>query len=359
MEKRGASAGRDWQATVEGQLILDSLTPVETDRMLAAGWTRSGKLARTFTGIQLYGHWYDCVMLRLPLRVFFWKKRLRKLLRRNEGRFQWEVRPYLCGDEEKRLLWSRYKTQVHGWVDPPEIDLHLFRGIAPENFRTRELIIRDGGRLVAFSVFDQGLQSIASLEAAYDPEYQRFSPGLYSMLLEIRHAQAAGMELYYPGFLPRNYPDTMFEYKLRPGNLHFFRVADQTWQPMECLQEGDLLFRTVLDNLRSALPEVAAAGFSGALVALQSPWTTAFPRPDIANFLLFLEMYAPDRQDRWKWLLTWDPLDRQYLLFPSVPNPNLPTNMTGSAGYQHPRPRVLPVAGFARPAALHDWLAGQ
>ncbi len=352
MEKNVAVAsGPAWHATLDGGIPLASLTPAQTDGMLAAGWTRNGRSARTFTGIRLYGDWYGCVMLRLPLHGFSWKKRLRKLLRRNERHFKWDVGPYRPEDAERLALWRRFKSEVHSWMSPPDLDQHILRGAAPEDFHTWELTVREAGRLVAFSIFDHGSRSIASLEAAYDPGFHRFSPGLYTMLLEIDYAQAAGMDYYYPGFLPRNFPDSMFEYKLRPGNLEFFRVADQSWRPTDQLEEKDWLFHAVRDRLWSVRPGLAAIGRSGTLVVPQYPLPTFFPRPDIANYLLFLEIVGQDSAAT-RHLLTWDPLDRLYRLFPAAGYPEEFLVPAPYDGPDQPRIPVLPTADFDDPAEL-------
>ena len=208
---------------------MQALSPAGMDSLLANGYYRNGMDACAASVRYMVKSWASAVMLRVRLRDFVWKKRLRKLLRNNGERFSHQFRQFQP-TPEKEVLWQRFKSGVHGWQTVPTLEHHLLRGQPATTFNTWELCVYEGGKLVAISVFDRGERSICSLEAAYDANFRKHSLGLYTMLLEIEHSIGEGLECYYPGFFPKDNP--MFDYKLRPGNIEFFRVETAEWLPL-------------------------------------------------------------------------------------------------------------------------------
>ena len=156
------------------------------DQALAAGYFRNGAEYCSIHARYIGHRLASCVNLRLPIAGFAFKKRHRKLLKNNSLRFRIEVRPFVH-NEEKEALWQRYKTTVHEWGQVSQLEYHLLRGNPASGYRMHDLCVYDQGKLVAFSVFDQGISSLASLEAAYDPDYASYSLGFYTMLLEIQY----------------------------------------------------------------------------------------------------------------------------------------------------------------------------
>ena len=68
-------------------------------------------------------------------------------------------------------------------------------------FDTREVRVWNGDRLVAFSWFDLGRESVQSLIGVYEPSMARQSLGFYTMLLEVQHALEQGLRFHYPGYV--------------------------------------------------------------------------------------------------------------------------------------------------------------
>ncbi|GEM_PF-2146158 len=218
------------------RIPVERLSPQEMDALLANGYYRNG-LDACANSVRFMGQaWVSAVMLRVRLTDFVWKKRLRKLLRNNNENFSFHIQPFVP-TAAKESLWQQYKLGVHDWANVPTLEAHLLRGQPAANFNTWELCVYAGERLLAFSVFDRGARSITSLEAAYDVAFSKYSLGVYTMLLEIGHCIELELDYYYPGFYPNG--DPMFAYKLRPGNLEFFRVESAEWLPLEQLAPAD------------------------------------------------------------------------------------------------------------------------
>ena len=76
------------------------------------------------------------------------------------------------------------------------------------------------GRLLALS--------LASLLAAFHPDYSAYSLGTYTLLREIAFAQETGRSFFYPGYILDRTP--LFDYKLRLGSMEFLG-RDRVWHP--------------------------------------------------------------------------------------------------------------------------------
>lgn len=225
---------------------IEKLSAEETDELLANGYFRNGLNVLSAQGRYISGEWKPNVMLRIPLKNFQWKKRARKLLRRNARHFEVRIAP-LSPRSEIEELWYLFKTEIHQWTNVARITDYLLRGQPAENFNTFELGVYHGDRLVAFSLFDKGRKSIASLEAAYHPDFHKHSLGYYTMLLELEYAIGEGLDWFYPGFFPKGL--SMFEYKLRPGGAEFFRLRETSWLPWDEFSERDWLAEEIEEKL--------------------------------------------------------------------------------------------------------------
>ncbi|NNE55252.1 MAG: hypothetical protein HKN32_04480, partial [Flavobacteriales bacterium] len=89
-------------------------------------------------------------------------------------------------------------------------------------FNTYEVCVYDGNRLVAASLYDLGECAMASLIAMQDPEYQKHSLGIYTMLKEVEHARKMNLKWYYPGYVLDK--PSSFSYKLSLGTFEHYNV---------------------------------------------------------------------------------------------------------------------------------------
>ncbi|MFM7103898.1 MAG: hypothetical protein ACKOW8_00130, partial [Flavobacteriales bacterium] len=92
-------------------------------------------------------------------------------------------------------------------------------------FRTMEVAIYCGDKLIAYSLFDVGFKAMASLLCCYDPSYGHLSLGMATMLFEIQYARENGISWYYPGYVLDE--PTRMDYKLSLGNFEFLQNNHQ------------------------------------------------------------------------------------------------------------------------------------
>lgn len=194
------------------------------------------------------------IYLRAPVNPPIFSKGKRKLLRKNLQHFRYEVRDFYC-DEEINQLWVAFKEEAHNWQNVPNLAQHIFRNNSPKSYPAKLLTVYKEDKLVAFTVFFEGEKSLASLEAAYDLNYSKYSLGIFTMLLEMKYAHERGKEFYYPGFMYKDVP--MFQYKMRLGGLQYFQLRSRQWKPIEELKAEDWVYETMKFKILQVAVKIA------------------------------------------------------------------------------------------------------
>ncbi len=230
---------------------LDRIYPWELDMYLASGWYRMGQ--GIYTCSVLWGELgpTPVIWTRLPLKDFTFDKRQRKLMRRNSRRFKVEVRRFVFHEEQERLF-DLYRAFFDGYLAPSFKE--QVNGPAEGNvFDSLEVAIYDGDELVAFSLFDEGMNSTTSISGIYHPAYARYSLGYWTMLLEMAYSLEKKKGYYYPGYVVPGIPK--FDYKLRIGkNIEGFLPAESRWIPYSRFPH-ELLEPNIIIKLLSLLVE--------------------------------------------------------------------------------------------------------
>ncbi|MEZ4989915.1 MAG: arginine-tRNA-protein transferase [Saprospiraceae bacterium] len=214
----------------------ETMSPEALDAYLAKGWYRMGQTIFTTHFLCFQQHFYSAIWVRLELADYQFGKRARKLLRRNARQFRYEFKKGKI-DREKERLYQRYRRSFPGMLAPSLKD-SLLDGEDQNIYNSLEVAIYDGEKLIAFSFFDLGQESAASILGVYDPDYDRYSLGYYTMLLEIQYCLDQELEYYYPGYVVPGY--SRFDYKLRIGDVEYFDLASNKWEDFSELAEEDI-----------------------------------------------------------------------------------------------------------------------
>jgi arginyl-tRNA--protein-N-Asp/Glu arginylyltransferase len=279
-------------------LSPQGLTRSDLDDYLAKGWRPFGQRIYTANFIQVeLGEIYSVVPTRLPLSTHQWRKGQRKLLRKNGQAFRTTIGPAVLNREKIRVN-ERYLLE-HPKKSIPELNIHLEHE-GRKIFSTLECSIYHGDKLIAFSFFDVGEASVYSKAGIYDPDYQAFSLGLYSMYLEIEWCAEKGLEYYYPGYIS---PDTpLFDYKTKIGQLEFWNLHLRKWLPLKAFQLQQhgplavLLSRT--QTLNDALYENGLSAKRYKYVFFEMKMTHAGPYA-LLDSPCFLLLNCPAPQQCW------------------------------------------------------------
>ncbi|MEM9848298.1 MAG: arginine-tRNA-protein transferase, partial [Bacteroidota bacterium] len=230
----------------------EQISGQELDDYLEMGWYRMGQSIFTCHFLSFGERLYSAIWLRLPLKGFKFKKRQRKLMRKNEH-FRVLIRPANL-DKSKEDLYQKYRWYCFKGNIAISLKDSLLDGKNRNIYNTLECCIYDEDKLIAVSFFDCGINSISSILGMYDPDYQSYSLGYYSMLLEMRYGLEHQFEYYYPGYVVPGY--SRFDYKARIGQVEYFSLSKDQWLPYQSIQPADYPLNEMaaaLDQLRIAL----------------------------------------------------------------------------------------------------------
>lgn len=203
----------------------------ELDIYLARGWYRMGQTIFTTHFLCFDKNFYSAIWIRQDLKDYKFRKSLRKIIRKNDRHFEVAFRPALINEERERL-YQIYRQDFPGILAPNLLE-SLQDGGYTNIFKTYEVAIYEGEKLVGLSYFDLGEESAASIIGIYHPDYKKHSIGFYSMLKEIEFCQNQGLRYYYPGYVVPGYP--RFDYKARIGDVDYYNLKRNDWLPYQSL----------------------------------------------------------------------------------------------------------------------------
>lgn len=223
-----------------------SLSPARLDKYLASGWFRSAPMLYRSQLICLEEDVFSTVNIRIRLKDYALTKSLRKIVNRNDKQFRYEVKRFSLNQEKERL----YHGQKHRFKGFIFDNLHqfFFANLEDSVFDTFEVCVYDGDKLIAVSFFDRGKTSLASILGLYDRDYEKYSLGTYTMLLEIRYGLQNFCKYYYPGYILDK--PSVFDYKLRLAkeNMEYYNWKGR-WRPIDKLEQERLLVHRLRERI--------------------------------------------------------------------------------------------------------------
>lgn len=248
--------------------VLQSST---LDDYLAKGWFRSSASMHRTRILCFEQALHEVINIRLPLKDYTPKKRLRRTKRKVNETFEVVVRPFQNSAEKERL-YQQHKHRFRGYLQKSLY--HYLKGEDEERhhlsiFDTHEVCVFDKGKLVGFSLFDVGELAIASIIGVFDANYERYSIGTFTMLQEIEYAQSLGFQYYYPGYVLHG--TSIFDYKLRLGDMEFYNQHKE-WRPFSELHTLERISDLIVSKIEAV--ERFLQGFEMPYVRVNYP---AFP----------------------------------------------------------------------------------
>lgn len=290
----------------------EQLPPAELDYYLAMGWRPAGQSIYSADFIQLSpGELISVLPTRLPLDQHRFSKRMRKLMRRNQRLFSLRISPESRITTEKRRVNELYRLE-HPDKSLELIEYHLAGPRHKRIFDTWETEIYFDKRLVAFSFFDVGAESAYSKAGIYDPNFSRYSLGLYSLLEEVAYCKEQDLSYFYPGYVSPS--DPTFNYKHRIGDLEYWQLSKRRWRPFAAFdpQQDDPLTEHY-QRLEALQRECELAGISTKLY--QYPYLDIrFSMEGPSNYLDFpCLLYLKQYQQNQHWIVVYQLETGRYL----------------------------------------------
>ncbi|MEZ5037842.1 MAG: hypothetical protein R2760_10190 [Chitinophagales bacterium] len=205
------------------------------DKLLSLGYFRTANYMLR-TRVMLYNsELYNLFHIRYELKTYLFPKSLRKLYNKNSKSFYHKIGPFV-NTKEKEFLFSKHQVRFKG-SNTSSLHKFLFDCESFSIFNTYQVEIFDKStnQLVAYSVFDVGTNSLASILGIFDSKYEAFSLGLYSMILEVQYGQEKNFNYYYPGYIADK--PSPFNYKTRLGKRpEYYNWFDETWHILDDIE---------------------------------------------------------------------------------------------------------------------------
>jgi arginine-tRNA-protein transferase len=156
------------------------------------------------SGSEIYrpdcGPCHDCIATRIPVEQFAYRRRHRRLLKKNRQRFTltWENARFTPAyfDLYRRYLDSRHGDGEMANPMPEDFDRFLIGSWSETMF----LCMYDQDQLISVAVTDFSDNALSAVYTFFDPEYSADSPGVYSILSQISEARRFGLPWLYLGY---------------------------------------------------------------------------------------------------------------------------------------------------------------
>ena len=218
----------------------DELPGDQLDALLAMGWYRMHQTLFTLSHLEYevsrQVHW-----LRMPVGAVTGSRAHRRIRKLNAG-FHVRIDRLVSIPSAHAELYARYRASI----DFDGADTIRWSMYGPEVgdrniFQTHVISVHDGDRLVAGGYFDVGDRSAASILHFYDPEYARYSPGKFLMLITVDFLKENGFEFYYPGYLVAGWPKMNYKLFLGKDITEYYDPGTMSWLPFdERILEADI-----------------------------------------------------------------------------------------------------------------------
>ncbi|MDR1317951.1 MAG: arginyltransferase [Spirochaetales bacterium] len=154
----------------------------------------------------------ECVQMRIPVASFVPSGSQKRVVRKNA-----DVRISIVPAEFRTDvfdLYQRYCAFKHGENGD---DKNAFRGFLCDSpLDTRMTLYHAGGVLAAVGWIDVLPRGLSSVYFAFEPEFARRSPGIFSIVREIGIAKSMGLDYYYLGFLVEASPKMSYKAAFGP-----------------------------------------------------------------------------------------------------------------------------------------------
>jgi len=208
------------------RLPLRKLTPEETDRRLAQGDRRYGRLFYRPSCPACRA----CEPLRVMVEAFRPSRSQQRVLARGDRELRTEIgEPMVTSD--RLALYDKHRT-VRGLAkqSEPTLDDAMYSMFFVDRLVDAfEFRFYRGDELVGFAVSDRGARSLSAVYCAFDPDVSRLSIGTYSILKHIELARNERLAYVYLGLYIEENRHVSYKAKFVPHE----RRIDGTWQLFE------------------------------------------------------------------------------------------------------------------------------
>lgn len=210
--------------------VLQPLHPVVFDDLMAEAWRLLGdRMVRHNFSVH-EGLMCGSIPLRIALDRYAPSKSQRKLMRKNAHlhrvfqAIRWRENMDVLFDLHTERFADRRPKHLSDFIGPEAHRLPV------QGFQF-EVGLDKNSPVFAYSFFHLGLEAVSSTYCIYNPDFQRFSPGIFTMILEIELSKLLNKKYYYLGYI-HDVP-SKFDYKLGWHGTEYYDWKTGLWLPLE------------------------------------------------------------------------------------------------------------------------------
>lgn len=162
----------------------------------------------------------ECRVFRIPIHTFRMTDSQKRVWKKGNALFRYELKKPEY-DPKKLRMYRRYLLYQHRRYES-DLDEHGYYDFFVSSFlkeHTKELVLLYQDRPVGIGIIDIVEDVLSSVYFFFDPDVARFSPGVYSMLLEIDLARQMGLSYYYPGYYIAGCPAMNYKARFGPAEI--------------------------------------------------------------------------------------------------------------------------------------------
>lgn len=167
-----------------------------------------------------------CEPIRIDVQQFEPDRTQRRVYRRGLELLDVEIGPPEYSPE-KVALYNRHKALRGLSADGQDIDEAGYRAFLVDTCcESFELRYRLDGRLVGVAVVDRAEDALSAVYFYFDPEFERLSPGVFSIMKQIELCRAWDLRFLYLGLYIRECPSMAYKARYLPHE----RRLEGRWQ---------------------------------------------------------------------------------------------------------------------------------
>ncbi len=178
----------------------------------------------------------ECKNLRIDVENFKLSRSQKKALKRNKETQVYISKPSLTTEHiELYNRYHKFKAQKSGWKYY-EIDYETYYTefvVGAHDFGKEVLYFHDG-KLVGVDLIDILEDGISSIYFYYDPDFERLSLGIYSLLIQIELAKKYGLKWIYLGYWVDGCASFAYKTNFKPYQIleGFPKLSEEPkWRP--------------------------------------------------------------------------------------------------------------------------------
>jgi len=203
------------------RMPLQTITPDDADRRLAAGHRRTGE----FVYQTHCPSCQACEPIRIEVDSFQFQRNHLRTLKRCDQKLTQVIGP-VRADDQRVLLFNKHRTARNLAKQDSEIDIEEYIwGFVRSCFDSFEIAYYLDDRLVCLAVCDTGKTSLSAVYTFYDPDLKKESLGTYSILKQIQYCQSNRLRHLYLGYYVEGCVPMQYKSRFRPNQ----RLINNHW----------------------------------------------------------------------------------------------------------------------------------